>query len=49
MDGHPVAWYPEVFDLVFPDLDLEQANKCKVAEWKEQNEKNKSERSEDDE
>ncbi|CAM1511586.1 Fc.00g090990.m01.CDS01 [Cosmosporella sp. VM-42] len=48
LEGHPVAWFPEVFDLVFPDLDREQANKCKICEWKEQNDKSKSDRSEDD-
>lgn len=36
IDGHAVTWYGEVFDLVFPSLDREQANKCKICEWKSQ-------------
>ena len=33
IEGHPVTWYDEIFDLVFPTLDPELANKCKVCEW----------------
>ncbi|KAH7328356.1 Lon protease C-terminal proteolytic domain-containing protein [Stachybotrys elegans] len=33
IEGHPVAWYSDVFNLVFPDLDREVANKCKICEW----------------
>ncbi|RDA86115.1 hypothetical protein CP532_1156 [Ophiocordyceps camponoti-leonardi (nom. inval.)] len=36
IEGHAVGWYSEVFDLVFPGLDREQANKCKICEWKKQ-------------
>jgi hypothetical protein len=32
IEGHPVSWYQEVFDLVFPDIDREQANNV----WKTQ-------------
>ncbi|KAH8681392.1 ATP-dependent protease La [Xylariales sp. PMI_506] len=30
LEGHPVGWYNEVFDLVFPNLDKELANKSRV-------------------
>ncbi|CAI6090024.1 unnamed protein product [Clonostachys chloroleuca] len=43
LEGHPVEWYNEVFELVFPDLDREAANTCKIIEDK------KSEKSEDNE
>ena len=31
IEGHPVDWYSDVFKLVFPDVDVEQANNL----WKE--------------
>lgn len=34
LEGHPASWYSDIFELVFPNLDREQANKCKVCEWK---------------
>ncbi|KAI0020545.1 ATP-dependent protease La [Xylariomycetidae sp. FL0641] len=34
IEGHPASWYKDVFDLVFPNLDREQANRCKICEWK---------------
>ena len=37
MEGHPVTWYDDVFNLVFPTVDLEAANKCKVCEWAQKN------------
>jgi Lon-like ATP-dependent protease len=36
IEGHPVSWYTDVFDIVFPSLDRDLANKCKVCEWKDQ-------------
>ncbi|KAM3481613.1 hypothetical protein MY5147_000599 [Beauveria neobassiana] len=30
IEGHPVEWYTEVFDLVFPDLDRAAANSSRV-------------------
>ncbi len=48
IEGHAVGWYSEVFDLVFPELDREQANQCKICEWESQQKKEKHERSEDD-
>lgn len=32
IEGKPVSWYREVFDLVFPALDHEAANKL----WKDE-------------
>ena len=32
IEGRPVSWYSEVFDLVFPNINKEQANN----RWKEQ-------------
>ncbi|OLN95535.1 Lon protease-like protein, mitochondrial [Colletotrichum chlorophyti] len=41
IEGKPVSWYSDVFELIFPELDRESANKCKACEWKEQNDKKK--------
>jgi len=38
IEGKPAKWYSDVFDLVFPGLDKEQAN----AVWKDQLKKKKS-------
>ncbi|THX72713.1 lon protease-like protein [Aureobasidium pullulans] len=40
IEGKPVAWYNEVFDLVFPGVDAKQAN----ALWKQQLKKDKKEK-----
>ncbi|QYS93697.1 Lon protease-like protein, mitochondrial [Trichoderma simmonsii] len=50
IEGHPVSWYTEVFNLVFPEIDREKANTCKICEWKAQQEKKKddAENKEDD-
>ena len=32
IEGRPVGWYKEVFDLVFPNMDRARAN----AVWKDQ-------------
>jgi Lon-like ATP-dependent protease len=32
IEGHPVSWYSDVFDIVFTDLDREAANNI----WKAQ-------------
>ncbi|KAL2134779.1 hypothetical protein VTI74DRAFT_10853 [Chaetomium olivicolor] len=34
IEGKPASWYSEVFDLIFPNLDREQANKCRICENK---------------
>lgn len=31
-----MTWYSDVFELIFPQLDREAANNCKVCEWKKQ-------------
>ncbi|KAI2619956.1 ATP-dependent protease La [Hypoxylon sp. NC1633] len=36
LEGRPASWYSEIFDLVFPNLDREQANRCKICEWKKE-------------
>lgn len=49
LEGHAVSWYSEVFDLVFPNLDRQKANTCKICEWTaEQKKKDDSESKEDD-
>jgi Lon-like ATP-dependent protease len=32
LEGRPARWYSDVIDLVFPNIDQEQANKCKACE-----------------
>ncbi|KJZ77928.1 Lon protease-like protein [Hirsutella minnesotensis 3608] len=49
LEGHAVSWYGEVFDLVFPILDRELANKCKICEWRNQQKKEEREQPHDDE
>lgn len=39
IEGHPAKWYSDVFDLVFPNLDKEEASNI----WKEQLSKPKKE------
>jgi len=34
IEGRPVSWYKEVFDIVFPDLDKDTANKMWEKELK---------------
>ncbi|SPQ23692.1 b69d3d16-0192-4aa5-841e-f8306b00f70e [Thermothielavioides terrestris] len=43
IEGRPASWYSEVFDLIFPNLDREKANKCKACgNKKDAEEKEKS-------
>ncbi|EAQ88181.1 hypothetical protein CHGG_04800 [Chaetomium globosum CBS 148.51] len=44
IEGRPASWYSEVFDLIFPNLDREQANKCKICD----NKNEADEKSDDD-
>lgn len=37
IEGRPASWYSEIFELVFPNLDTEQANRCISCEWKKAN------------
>ncbi|KAK5651559.1 hypothetical protein OQA88_11924 [Cercophora sp. LCS_1] len=32
LEGRPASWYSDVFQLIFPNLDREKANKCNIAE-----------------
>jgi len=40
IEGRPVAWYNEVFDLVFPGVDAKAANNM----WKQQLKKDKKDK-----
>jgi Lon-like ATP-dependent protease len=44
IEGKPVSWYSEVFDLVFPDVDAAQAN----TRWKKELAKPPKEERDDD-
>ena len=30
IEGRPARWYSDVFDLIFPNLDREKANKSRI-------------------
>ncbi|KAK4193950.1 mitochondrial Lon protease [Podospora australis] len=49
IEGKPAGWYSEVFDILFPELDLEKANKCKICGNKEEKKKAKKEKEKDEE
>ncbi|KAI0478798.1 lon protease [Xylariaceae sp. FL0804] len=36
IEGRPANWFQDVFDLIFPNVDREQANRCKICEWKKE-------------
>ncbi|KAF8863215.1 lon protease-like protein [Acephala macrosclerotiorum] len=44
IEGHPAKWYSDVFDLVFPNVNAEEANNL----WKEQLAKTKGKSESDD-
>ncbi|KAK4126308.1 ATP-dependent protease La [Parathielavia appendiculata] len=46
IEGRPASWYSEVFDLIFPNLDREKANRCKICGNKKDGE-DKSDESDD--
>ncbi|TGJ88288.1 hypothetical protein E0Z10_g410 [Xylaria hypoxylon] len=48
LEGHPASWYKEIFELVFPNLDKEKANTCRICEWKKEHDLSKSESEKDD-
>lgn len=48
IEGHPASWYKEIFELVFPNLDKEKANTCKICEWKKENGSSSRETDKDD-
>lgn len=43
-----MEWYNEVFDIVFPEIDRQKANTCKICEWKKENGKDDSKDAEED-
>lgn len=45
IEGHPASWYKEIFELVFPNLDQEKANTCRI---KKTNESSSSENEKDE-
>ena len=44
IEGRPAKWYSDVFDLVFPNLDSDQANNV----WKQQLSKKKHDKEDED-
>ncbi|KAI0430174.1 lon protease [Xylaria sp. FL1042] len=48
IEGRPASWYKEIFELVFPNLDREKANTCRICEWKKENKSSSSECDKDD-
>ncbi|KAI0542998.1 lon protease [Xylaria digitata] len=48
IEGRPASWYKEIFELVFPNLDKEKANTCKICEWKKAHETSSNESEKDD-
>ncbi|KAI0861896.1 lon protease [Xylaria cubensis] len=42
IEGRPASWYKEIFELVFPNLDKEKANTCKICKWKKEHESSSS-------
>ncbi|PHH87153.1 hypothetical protein CDD83_9256 [Cordyceps sp. RAO-2017] len=48
IEGHAVGWYGDVFDLVFPSLDRDKANRCKTCEWKSQQQQHKGQDKDED-
>ncbi|CAJ2513770.1 Uu.00g018890.m01.CDS01 [Anthostomella pinea] len=41
LEGYPANWYKDIFHLVFPNLDMEQAKRCKICEWKKEHDTKK--------
>ncbi|KOS18357.1 Lon protease -like protein [Escovopsis weberi] len=48
IEGCPVSWYSEVFDLIFPKLDRKKANTSRVREYEEKHKHEEFEKTEDD-
>ena len=46
IEGRPVSWYQDIFELIFPNLDREQANQCKSCEWKKEHDAKQSDKDE---
>ncbi|KAK3940652.1 mitochondrial Lon protease [Diplogelasinospora grovesii] len=41
IEGRPASWYSEVFELIFPGLDRQKANQCRVAKDKKSDSESK--------
>lgn len=48
IQGHPVDWYSDVFDIVFPDVNKEVVNGLWKEQLKEPEKKKKKAKEEDD-
>ncbi|KAI1805219.1 ATP-dependent protease La [Daldinia bambusicola] len=46
IEGRPASWYNEIFEVVFPNLDREQANRSKISESKEHDAKSEGDHDE---
>ncbi|KAI1470829.1 ATP-dependent protease La [Daldinia caldariorum] len=46
LEGRPASWYNEIFEVVFPNLDREQANRSKISESKEHDAKSEGDHDE---
>lgn len=44
IEGHPAKWYSDVFDLVFPDLDRDAANRVWAAQLEKKEKGGKKEK-----
>lgn len=49
IEGHPVGWYSQVYDLLFSDVDKEAANKLWQKQLAEPLNKKRNRRDEDEE
>ncbi|KAI1437176.1 lon protease [Xylaria sp. CBS 124048] len=48
IEGRPANWYKDVFELIFPTLDRDKANTCKICEWKKEHGSTSNDSSKDD-
>ncbi|KAI1823127.1 lon protease [Xylaria intraflava] len=48
IEGRPASWYKEIFELIFPNLDKEKANTCKICEQDKKNGSAEKENDKDD-
>ncbi|EFX03248.1 mitochondrial serine protease [Grosmannia clavigera kw1407] len=48
IEGRPVGWYKDVFEIIFAGLDRDQASKCKICEWKKQHDADEKEKEDKD-
>jgi ATP-dependent Lon protease len=48
IEGRPASWYKDIFELVFPNLDREKANTCRIREDTKDKNSSSSESDKDD-